>query len=338
MRRVALLAALALAPWSVMTSQASPLQTGTTLLDQNKLPEARAQIAPYAKSNPRDPRAAFQMGRLLVLEGETLLRQNKEKEAIAKYEEATDWLEKATDLDDKNAVYHRWLGDSYGRQAQRTGNKLKQANLARKVKNEYEAAVRIDPRDIQSRLSLIEFYIQAPGFMGGGIDKAEAQAREIAKLDRLQGHYTMANVYSRSKRNPQALAELKTAEKEYPDSIGPMLRVGYYHVNMKEFDEAFAQFDRILEKYPKDPVTTFQIGRTAALSGQQLERGEAALKSYLAGPTPAPNQPQFASAHFRLGNIYEKRGATSSARAAYSEALRLNPQLKDAKDALDRLR
>ena len=68
------------------------------------------------------------------------------------------------------------------------------------------------------------------------------------------------------------------------------------------------------------------------------EQGEAALQTYLAGPTPPRTQPQFASAHFRLGNIYEKRGATSSARAAYTEALRLNPQCKDARAALDKLK
>ena len=338
MRRIRVFGLLALLFSSPILAQTSPVQSASALLDQNKLPEARAQLAPYAKSNPKDGVAAFQMGRLLVLEGETLLRENREKEAIRKYEESADWLEKATDLDANNAVYHRWLGDAYGRQAQRTGNKLKQANLARKVKNEYEAAVRLDPKDIQSRGSLIEFYMQAPGFMGGGVDKAEAQAREIAKIDRMQGHFYLANVYARQKKTDLALAELRAAEKENPDSIGPALRVGYFFVNSQKFEDAFAQFDRVAQRFPDDPVVTFQIGRTAALSGQQLERGEAALKKYLAGPTPKPNQPQFASAHFRLGNIYEKRGATSSARAEYNEALRLNPQLKDAKDALARLK
>jgi len=334
----AFVGALMTFPASGASAQAVALQNGTTLLDQNKLPEARAQLMPYAKSNPKDARGAFQVGRLLILEGESFLSQNKEKDAIGRYEEAADWIEKAIKLDGKNGTYHRWLGDSYGRQAQRSTNKLKQAMLAKKVKNEYEESVRLDPKDLSARESLIEFYMQAPGFMGGGVDKAEAQAREIAKIDRLRGHYNLAKVYIRQKKMDLALGELKAAEKENPDSIGAGLRVGYLYVTEKKFDDAFAQFDRLAQRYPSDPVVTFQIGRTAAISGQQLERGEAALKSYLAGPAPKPDQPAFASAHFRLGNIYEKRGATSSARTSYTEALRLNPQLKDARTALEKLK
>lgn len=317
-------------------AQSAQLETGITALEQNKRAEARAALIPYAKANPKDAKGAFYVGRLLVEEGEALLIAGKPDAGIRKYEEATEWLEKAVDLDPKNGLYHRWLGDAYGRQAQRA-NKFRQAMLAGKVKHQYEEAVRLDPKDIEARESVIEFYLQAPGIMGGSTEKAEAEAREIAKLDRLRGHYVLSNVYARQKKFEPALSEMRAAEREYPDSIEPALRVAYVDIQQNKFDEAFVQLDNVLKRFPGDRRATFQIGRAAALSGLQLDRGEQALRSYLAGPAPGRRMPQFASAHFRLGMILEKKGSISAARAEYTEALRLNPELRDARTALDKL-
>ena len=45
-----------------------------------------------------------------------------------------------------------------------------------------------------------------------------------------------------------------------------------------------------------------------------------------------------ATAHLRLGNIYEKTGRKELARAEYEFALRLNPKYGDAKKAREGLR
>ncbi|MEK7240720.1 MAG: hypothetical protein AAB224_09035 [Gemmatimonadota bacterium] len=57
--------------------------------------------------------------------------------------------------------------------------------------------------------------------------------------------------------------------------------------------EAFAVVDAYQQRRPADPVALYQVGRLAAVSGQQLDRGEVALKKYLAValppfPNPAP--------------------------------------------------
>ena len=319
-------------------AQSSQLDAGIAALQANKRAEARAALIPYAKAHPKDAKGLAYVGRLLLIEGEALTGPENEKAAVKKYEEAADWLEKAVELDEKNGLYHRWLGDAYGLQAQRA-NKLRQAMLATKVKNEYEAAVRLDPKDIAARESIIEFYLQAPGFMGGSTEKAEHEAREIMKLDKLRGHYVMANVLSRQKKFDAAMAELKTAEREYPDSVAPGFRVLVFSMQQQKYDESWAQIDKLQKKFPDNRLVLFQVGRAAALSGQQLDRGEQAFRSYLAGATPDPakGEPAFANAHYRLGMILEKKGSIPAARAAYTEALRLNPQLKDAKTALDKL-
>ena len=81
----------------------------------------------------------------------------------------------------------------------------------------------------------------------------------------------------------------------------------------------------------------FAIGRTAAVTGAQPDRGIQALQQFLRGRR-APDDPPLANAHYRLAQIYERQKQTPQARAEYQLALRSNPGMRDAQTALERLR
>ena len=66
-------------------------------------------------------------------------------------------------------------------------------------------------------------------------------------------------------------------------------------------------FDSILASSPYDLTARYLIGRTGALSGQRLERAQLELTAFLAAPR-RENAPRPASAHWRLGMVYEKQG------------------------------
>lgn len=75
--------------------------------------------------------------------------------------------QKAVSLEPGNSHYHLWLGRIYGEKADRA-NFLSAASLAGKVRNEFEAAVRLDPKNMEARSDLADFYLEAPGIVGGG--------------------------------------------------------------------------------------------------------------------------------------------------------------------------
>jgi tetratricopeptide (TPR) repeat protein len=77
----------------------------------------------------------------------------------------------------------------------------------------------------------------------------------------------------------------------------------------------------------------------AAITGMQLERGEQALRTILVAPGVGvdPNLPVPANIHFRLGDIFAKKGAKEQARKEYEKAIELNPQLDAARKALKAL-
>jgi predicted TPR repeat methyltransferase len=53
---------------------------------------------------------------------------------------------------------------------------------------------------------------------------------------------------------------------------------------------------------------------------------------------PEAGEPPWAGAHWRLGQVLEKEGKKSDAIAEMEEALRLQPDLKPAKEDLNRLK
>ena len=300
---------------------ASATSEGIRLFDAGQNDAAEAQLLPAAGGAKPDPAACFFLGKIEM-------RRDRPKEAVA-------WFEKAVELEDANSTYHDWLGRAYGTQAQRA-SKLKQPFLAGKVKREFERAVALDPHNLDARENLISFYLQAPGIMGGSPEKAREQAQEIGKVDALRGYYATARVAEDVKDFAAAEEAYKAAVAAATDGARAPLTLGMFYARHERWDDAFRTFEALLEKTPDQPLALYQIGRTGAVSGQQLDRAAAALERYLTLP-PEPQAPDAAAAHWRLGMVQEKRGDRERARAEYRKALELRPDFEDAKKSLAKL-
>jgi len=101
--------------------------------------------------------------------------------------------EQATVLAPDNATYHMWLGRIYGEKADNS-NFLAAAGLAKKVRSEFERAVQLSPDNVDARTDLAEFYLEAPGIVGGGRDKAEAQSQILARTAPARAHWVKARI------------------------------------------------------------------------------------------------------------------------------------------------
>ena len=100
----------------------------------------------------------------------------------------------------------------------------------------------------------------------------------------------------------------------------------------KRYEAAFAPFDSVLRQSPDDFFALYHIGRCAALSGRQVDRGIAALERCLTLSEPqADGRPTRACVHYRLGNLLEKKGDLVAARAAYAAATREHPDFRPEK-------
>lgn len=297
---------------------AQSVEQGIALYDAKNYSEAKKALLPYGQ---RDPNAAYYLGRIELNDND--------------FDKAADWFEKAVQMNPKSAVYYDWLGRAYGSQAQHA-NKFKLPFLARKARTAWETALAIDPDNLDVRDDLIQYYMQAPGVLGGSKEKARDMAAEIKKRNAYRGSIAVANLCAANKDTVCIERELQDIATSYPDSAAVYASLAAFYANQKQYDKAFAVLDQRLRARPNELTTLFSVGRTVSLSGQQLERGEQALKTYLAAPTP-DRGPRPANAHYRLGTIYEKKGAKDLAREEYRKALVLNPKFEDARKAMNGL-
>lgn len=217
-------------------------------------------------------------------------------------EKAVAYLEKAVALSPKDSRMQHRLGDAYGLTAQQAGL-FSKMSWAGKCHTAYEKAVELDPKNIDARWSLMEYCRQAPGIVGGGNDKALVQALEIKKLNVARGRIAVALVYASDKK----------------------------------YDLAFGEFEEALKANPADYMALFQTGRLAASSGERLDRGLEVLRQCVA-LTPPAGQPGPAAAHWRIGNILEKKSDQPGARAAYEAAVALDPKFTPAIESLKKLK
>jgi tetratricopeptide (TPR) repeat protein len=135
-------------------------------------------------STAGDARKAFLIAALLpsLLGAQTAAEHFKRGRALLdsnKADAAVKAFEKAVALDDKNSEYHRWLGDALGSVAQHA-SVFRQPFLAKRIKSEFERTVQLDPSSLQGHDGLLQFYLLAPGIMGGSVTRAREQAELIA--------------------------------------------------------------------------------------------------------------------------------------------------------------
>ena len=265
----------------------------------------------------------------LIKVGRAQLDSNRADDAVKTFE-------KAVKASPANSDAHLWLARAVGTVAG-SANVLRQPFLGKRAKSEFDKAVELDPNSIGGREGLLQFYLRAPSVIGGSVVKAREQAAAIAKVNRLRGHFADANIANHEKDPAGVEKAYRAAATEFPDSLIAVQGLVNFLTNNNRADEAFPVLDRYLAKQADDCVALFWVGRTAAVTGKQLDRGEQALRSVLASAASVgADAPRIApeAIHLRLGDIAAKRGDKVRARASYEEALRINPRFEQAKRAL----
>ena len=285
-----------------------------------------------AIASPLASPLAAQPDRVAYAEGMRALRANDAPTAVSRFE-------RAIALNERVGEYHLRLGLALGQEAF-SANPVRQALIARRVKQSFERAVELDPSLVEAREGLLFFYAFAPGVMGGSPEKAREQQRELLRRDPMRGHMATATLAQRDKDTVAVERALRQAMAAAPDSAAPVVTLAQRQQAWGRVPAAFQTLDAFLARRPEDVAARIQYGRLAGASGQQLGRGERLLREVLAAPSWEVNQyrPSKASVHYRLGVVLAKAGKPAEARAAYETALRLDPKLKAAREALDAIR
>lgn len=242
--------------------------------------------------------------------------------------------ERARDLDPQNSSYYLWLGRIYGEKAARV-NAFSAMGLAKKVRGAFERAVELSPTSWEARADLGEFYVDAPGIVGGGKDKALDQANALMPLKPGKAYWLLGRVAEKNK-------DLSDAERQYRAGIAAThsgsrawaeLAIFFRHTNrLDEMEKAL----RELENASVDDHLALMDGASLMVrTGRDPQLGVRLLRRYFSVGT-VEEGPAF-RAHEYLGQLLERQGDHRAAAKEYHAALELYHNYHRAEEGLRRV-
>jgi len=243
--------------------------------------------------------------------------------------------EKAVSLAPENSQYHLWLGRVYGEKADRSGW-MTAAGLAKHVRSEFETAVRLNPKNVDARTDLAEFYLEAPGIVGGGRDKAEAEAASLLSLDPPMAHWVKARLAEKNRDFPTAETEYKSAISSSNDAATQWLNLGIFYKHRQRWDDMERALGHVRAARLDRADALVDAADTLLHTGRNLLEAAELLRTYLNSDAKVEQAPAF-KAHFLLGNAVEKLGDKQAAVAEYRSALALAHDFRPAQEALQRV-
>lgn len=199
------------------------------------------------------------------------------------YKRATEMFAKAVQLEPGRGANYLWLGRAFGRRAE-TSNPLIAPRYATKTRQNFEKAVELDPKNGEAINDLFSYYLEAPGFLGGGYDKAQGLLPKIKALDEAEHEYAQAQLSESKKEFHSAEEHLKRAAEIAPKSVGRVIDVARFFARRGRFQESYAWLKRAEKIAPKDPKVLFNTAQTYIEAKQNLFEAKAMLKLYLQTP------------------------------------------------------
>jgi tetratricopeptide (TPR) repeat protein len=220
----------------------------------------------------------------------------------ADYKKATGYLETAAAADPGNSVYLTWLGRVYGRRAE-TSFAVNALGWASKSRSSLEKAVALDPANWDAVDDLFEFYLQAPGFMGGGLDRADQLAAIIARRDPAEGAYDRARIAEARKQYDSAEQQLRRAADLAPHQVGRLLDLAKFFAKRGRYEESDKIFVQAEKVAPDAPKVYFAEASTFIKTKRNVDTAKVLLQKYLSASNLTPDDPPKSEAEKLLRKV-----------------------------------
>ena len=252
---------------------------------------------------------------------------------LQQWDEAARECEQAVRLDGQNSDYHLWLGRALGEKADRASF-MSAFSLGKRVRMEFEAAARLNPRNAEALTDLGEFYKEAPSVVGGGTGKAEQVAAQLDKVDVARAHQLRARIAEGRK-------DFGTAEREYKEAIAAATHPALHCTTLASFyrrRERWTEMEAAIhscvsaaERDKHADVALYDGAGVLTESNRDPALAARMLEEYLAGSSRTEEAPAF-EAHLRLARLKKQMGDAAGAQREIAAALQLAHDYKPALD------
>ena len=207
------------------------------------------------------------------------------------YKKATEVLEKALTMEPYNSEYALWLGRAWGRRAETSSPFTAPAHASR-ARQFLEMSVRLNPMNLEAQSDLFEYYLEAPGFLGGGLDKAETIAGHIGQISPAEGQWAEAKLAESRKESSKAEAHLRRAIELAPQQVGKLIELARFLVKQGRYQEADQSFEQAEKVAPDNPRLLFARAEVYVKGHRNLDVARQLLKRYMSMPVSPEDPPK----------------------------------------------
>jgi len=197
------------------------------------------------------------------------------------YKRASESLEKAVAGDPNSAEYALWLARAYGRRAE-TSSPFTAPSQANKARQNFEKAVQLGPRNLDALNDLFEYYLEAPGFLGGGLDKAQGMVERIRAVSATDGHWAEARLAEKHREFSTAEDQLRRAIETSPRQVGRFIDLAKFLARQGRIQEADQSLARASEMAGDSPKLMYARADLYIRTRRNLPLARELLKRYLA--------------------------------------------------------
>lgn len=196
------------------------------------------------------------------------------------YKRAIESFDKAQAISPSCSDCELWLGRAWGRRAE-TASWVTAASYAGRARQHFEKAVALDPNNREAKNDLFSFYLNAPGFLGGGLDKAEAAAKSIAAERPAESEFEQSQIAEKRKDYASAENHLRRAMEFAPAEVGRITDLARFLAKRGRFQEATTLFQHAHKMAPNQPKVAFAEASVDIENHRDIERARELLQGYL---------------------------------------------------------
>jgi len=256
----------------VLSAAESPVEQARKLYNLTEFDQSLKILHAVAE---KDAAVYDLIGRNLYMQGE--------------FKKASEAFEKGLAADPENSTMALWLARAYGRRAE-TSSPFTAPGYASKARQCFERSVQLNPRNLEALSDLFEYYMEAPGFLGGGLDKAQALVPKMEVVNEAEGQWAQAKLAEKHKQYSSAEEHLRRAIEVAPQQVGRFIELARFLAKQGRYQEADESFARAEKIAPNNPRLMYARADSYIKSGRNLEVAKDLLQRYLRS-TLSPDDP-----------------------------------------------
>ncbi|MBV9085998.1 MAG: tetratricopeptide repeat protein, partial [Acidobacteriaceae bacterium] len=299
---------------------ATPDPSPAALLSVGRADDAIMVLRARTSANPNDAEAYHLLSRTYFY--------------MERWDEAADAAEHAATLNPDRSEYQLWLGRTYGEKAAHVSF-VRAVRMVPKIRGAFERAVELNAANVDARADLAEFYLEAPAFLGGGKDKALAQADKLLPQDPAAAHWLRGKTAEKDKRYTEAEAEYVAAIKTSKTPAARWLDLAAFYRQIGRLEMMQNAINRAISAEAGPSAVLYDAASMLVRSDRNFPQAIELVRQYL-NSSMVEEAPAY-RAHYLLGSIFEKQGNKTAAAAEYRSALSLARQFEQAQSALRRV-